>query len=234
MTDLNERRIREKLIVAGAGALTDAELLSLVIRDGTELLSPVELSAGILESFGGSFAEMASAGVQRLRQTAGCGTKRAVAIAAAGEIARRIAVEKTLSIAVVRSKDDVAELFAPLSELPHEEFWVLYLTSGGRVIDRARVSQGGVSGTVVDYKLIVKRAVELLASSLILVHNHPSGIAQPSRDDIAVTERASSAAALFDIRVVDHIIVSSGGSYSLAENGLLSPPKNADGKSDNR
>ncbi len=216
-----EREAREKIVVSGAGALSDAELIALVIREGTELLSPTELAEKILADFGGSLSELASAGVPRIRQAAGCGTKRAAIIAAAAELARRITAEKALTVDTITSKEDAAKIFAPLADLKHEEFWVLYLTSGGKVIDRAKVSQGGVSGTVVDYKLVVKRAIELLATSIILIHNHPSGVAQPSRDDIAITEMVSTAAALFDINVVDHIIISSGGTFSFAENGLM-------------
>jgi DNA repair protein RadC len=220
-----EREIREKLIVSGAGVLSDSELLAVVIREGTELLSPVEFAEKIIADFGGSLTELASANVQRLRRAGGCGTKRAAIIAATAELARRITAEKALSINTIASKDDVARIFAPLAELPHEEFWILYLTSGGRVIDRAKVSQGGVSGTVVDYRLIVKRAIELLATSIILVHNHPSGVAQPSRDDVSITEMVSTAAALFDINVVDHIIISRGGLFSFAEKGMMAANK---------
>lgn len=219
-----EREIRERLVVSGAGTLSDAQLLALIIREGTDMMSPVELAEKIIADFGGSLSELSSAGVPRLRQASGCGTKRAVIIAAVGELVRRITAEKALSVDAISSKADVERIFAPLADLPHEEFWVLYLTSGGKVIDRTKVSQGGISGTVVDYRLVVKRAIELLATSIILVHNHPSGIAQPSRDDIAVTEMVSTAAALFDINVVDHIIVSSGNSFSFAEKGMM-PPK---------
>lgn len=126
---------------------------------------------------------------------------------------------------VISSKDDVVSLFAPLADLPHEEFWALYLASGGRVLDRVRLSQGGVAGTVVDHKLVVKRAVELLASSLILVHNHPSGIARPSSEDKTITATITAAAALFDIDVVDHVIISRSGAYSFAENGSMTSPE---------
>lgn len=216
-----ERELREKLMVSGAAALTDAELVAVVIQEGTDLLSPLELSENMLASFGGSLSEMAAAGVSRLRQTAGCGTKRAVRIAAAAELARRITAEKAQGIDTVTGKSDIAGIFAHLADLPHEEFWVVYMTSGGKIIDRTRASQGGVAGTVVDYKLIVKRAVEVLASSIILVHNHPSGVAQPSRNDTSITETVSMAAGLFDINVVDHIIIASGGVFSFREQGLL-------------
>lgn len=221
MARSTDREAREKIVVSGAGALSDAELLALLIREGTELLSSVELAEGILADFGGSLSELAAADISRIRRSAGCGTKRAAVIAAAGELSRRITAEKALGVNIVASKSDVAKIFAPLADLRHEEFWVLYMTSGGKVIDRAKVSQGGVSATVVDYRLVVKRAVELLATSLILVHNHPSGVAQPSRDDVAITENVSTAAALFDINVVDHIIISSGGTFSFAEQGMM-------------
>jgi DNA repair protein RadC len=217
----SDREIREKLMVSGAEKLSDAEVLALVIREGTENLSAVELAERILAEFSGSLAELAATHPQRIRRAGGCGAVKAAQIAAAVELSRRITGEKAQIINAITSKDDVVRLFAPLVELPHEEFWVLYLTCSGRVLDRVRLSQGGVAGTVVDNKLVVKRAVELLASSLILVHNHPSGVATPSPEDDAVTGRVSAAAALFDIAITDHIIVSRSGSYSFAENGRL-------------
>ncbi len=221
------REIREKLIVSGPERLTDAELLAVVLREGTETLSALELARRILAEFSedgngsGALSRLASSDIGRIRRAAGCGAVRAASIAATAEIARRIADHRGQSIDTITSKEDVVKLFAPLAELGHEEFWALYLTSGGRVLDRARLSQGGVAGTVVDYKLVVKRAVELLASSLILVHNHPSGVAAPSAEDGAVTERVRAAAALFDINVTDHIIISRSGSYSFAESGAF-------------
>jgi DNA repair protein RadC len=217
----NDREIRERLIVGGAGKLSDAELLAVIIREGGEGLTAVELAENILAEFPGGLAELAAADLSRIRRTAGCGTGRAAAIVAAAELARRITGDKGLTESVITSKEDVVGIFAHLAELPHEEFWALYLSSGGRVIDRARLSQGGVAGTVVDHKLVVKRAVELLATSLILVHNHPSGLPQPSHDDQEVTSTLMAAAALFDIEVVDHVIISRSGSYSFAENGAM-------------
>jgi DNA repair protein RadC len=221
MAKATDKDIRQQLVVSGTGTLSNAELLAVVIREGTGTLSAIGLAEKILAEFGDSLSELAAADVARLRRTAGCGTVRAVSIAASAELARRIACEKALEVKAISSKDDVVQMFAPLAELPHEEFWVLYLTSGGRVIDRTKVSQGGVAGTVVDHKLVVKRAIELLASSLILIHNHPSGIARPSQDDVRVTETVSQAAALFDINVIDHIILSRTGAYSFAEEGKL-------------
>jgi DNA repair protein RadC len=217
-----DKEVRERLIVSGAEKLSDAELLAVIIREGADSLSAVGLAEKILAEFpDGGLAELASAGVQRIRRAAGCGTVRAAAIAAAAEFGRRAGALSAATVNVIGSKDDVVRLFAPLADLPHEEFWALYLSSGGRVIDRVRLSQGGVSGTVVDHKLVVKRAVELLAASLILVHNHPSGVAQPSPDDRKVTETVTAAAGLFDITVVDHVIISRSGTYSVAEHNAL-------------
>jgi DNA repair protein RadC len=218
---ISDREIREKLVVSGPEKLSDAELLAVIIREGGETISALQLAENILAEFSGSLSDLAEAGVGRIRRTAGCGTTKAVSIAAAAELARRISAEKALTINSISSKADVEKLFAPLAELGHEEFWVLYLTSAGRVIERTRLSQGGVAGTVVDHKLVVKRAVELLASSIILVHNHPSGLARPSRDDESITETVSAAAALFDINVIDHIIISRSGNYSFAENSAM-------------
>ncbi len=221
MARRNDREARERLLVSGARSLSDAELLSLVVREGTDALSAVELAERILAEFGGMLSSLAGADVGRIRQAAGCGTMRAVVVCAAMELGRRASLDRGEGVSVISSKEDVVRLFGSLAELHYEEFWVLYLTSSGRVIDRAKVSQGGVSGTVVDHRLVVKRGLELLSSGLVLVHNHPSGTALPSGEDLEVTRRVVSAAGLFDIKVVDHIIVSRSDNFSFAEAGEL-------------
>jgi DNA repair protein RadC len=210
-------------VVGGPERLTDRDLLALIIGEGTDSLSAVELAGSLIAEFGGGLSQLAGATVGSLRTVAGCGTVRAARIAAAGEFARRVRADESRQVSVVISKEDVLRLFAPLADLGHEEFWALYLTSGGRVLDRVRLSQGGVAGTVVDHKLVIKRAVELLAPSLILVHNHPSGVATPSRQDETVTRTVRAAAALFEINLIDHIILSRTGSYSFAEHNRLKP-----------
>jgi len=158
----------------------------------------------------------------RLRMTEGIGVKRAAVLTAVFELAGRLHRQEAAAPASIRTKDDVTALFAPLlARLPHEEMWALYLSSANGVIEKMRVSQGGVTALVVDYKLIVKRAVEVLASSLIIVHNHPSGVAAPSPEDISITKRIGDAAALFDIGLVDHIIIADGSSYSFRQYGLI-------------
>ena len=118
--------------------------------------------------------------------------------------------------------NDVGRIFRPLlTEMKHEECWCLYLNTGNRIVERQRVSQGGVQATVVDHRLVIKRALELLATQIILVHNHPSGAALPSEQDKILTKKIAEAAALFDIRLLDHLIIARGGEYSFRQSGLL-------------
>ena len=196
----------------GVDALTDRELLSLLTED--------EQSAeALLAAYGGSLARVGSEEAARLRMIGGLGLRRARMLLAAAELGRRITAETD----VVSSSDDVVRLFRPqLETLSHEECWAVYLTSSNRIIERQRVSQGGVQGTVVDHRLIIKRALELLATQLILIHNHPSGAAEASPQDKVLTERIAQAAALFDIRLLDHIIIAREGDFSFLREGLIS------------
>ena len=122
---------------------------------------------------------------------------------------------------VTCSRDAYEYVKSFIADLDHEEFWVVYLTAGNRVLDRVRISQGGVTGTVVDHKIVVKRALELLAYSLILVHNHPSGVAQPSGEDRELTDKLAMAASLFDIHVLDHLIITDGAYFSFRQEGFI-------------
>lgn len=217
-----DRFVREKLVNQGVGTLSDAELISIVIREGAGMFSAVELAQKLLDSADGSLARLARTDLKTLRRAEGMGVKKAAMLSAALELGRRLNRDEAGTPDVIRTNDDVVAIFSPqIADLPHEEFWVLYLSSANTVIDKAKVSQGGVSGTVVDHRLIVKRAVELLASSVILVHNHPSGVARPSPDDTALTARIADAASLFDINVLDHLILTSGECFSFRQAGLV-------------
>lgn len=201
----------------GVDALTDRELLSLLTED--------EQSAeALLAAYGGSLARVGSEEAARLRMIGGLGLRRARMLLAAAELGRRrITAARAAETDVVSSSDDVVRLFRPqLETLSHEECWAVYLTSSNRIIERQRVSQGGVQGTVVDHRLIIKRALELLATQLILIHNHPSGAAEASPQDKVLTERIAQAAALFDIRLLDHIIIAREGDFSFLREGLIS------------
>ena len=141
---------------------------------------------------------------------------------AAAEFGRRVAEDRAAEADFVTTSDDVVRLFRPqLERLAHEECWAVYLTASNRIIERQRVSQGGVTGTVVDHRLIVKRALELLATQLILIHNHPSGTPEASGQDKTLTERIARAAELFDIRLLDHIIIARDGDFSFRREGLI-------------
>jgi len=222
MAKITDKEIREKLAVRGPESLSDAELVSIIVQDGGAGESALELAERVLSSAGGSLSRLGGMDLRQLRMVAGLGVKRAAWLAAALELGGRLKREEAVEAQVIAGNQDVVAMFRPLlAELAHEEFWVLYLTTANRVLDRVRVSQGGVSATIVDHKLIVKRAVELLASSMVLVHNHPSGAAHPSPEDLAVTEKLRQAASLFDIAVLDHLIISREAHYSFRQEGLL-------------
>lgn len=216
------RALTDKLLSRGVGAMTDGELLRLLLDDGGDDTSE-RISAALLESGGGSLLCAVSADISRLRMISGMGLRRARRLKAAAELGRRIAAERSREVVDISSSDDVERLMRPtVDDLPYEECWVLYLTSSNRVIERMRVSQGGVQATVVDHRLIVKRALELLSTQIILVHNHPSGTPQPSEQDRRLTDRIVEACRLFDIKVLDHIIMARGNdSFSFRSHDLL-------------
>ncbi len=207
--------LHDKLALVGAEALTDRELLTLLTGEaGT--------ADALLSAAGGSLARLSRMETARLRMIGGLGLRRARLLTLAAEYGRRCAVAEQSTAEVIRESDDVVRLFRPqLERLTHEECWAVYLTSSNRIIERQRISQGGVQATVVDHRLIVKRALELLATQLILIHNHPSGSAEPSREDRLLTDKVARAAALFDIRLLDHLILSREGDFSFLRANLL-------------
>lgn len=213
---------REKIASRGISTLSDAELLALVIGEGRTAQSPRQQAEGLLAAYGGNLARLCREDMARLRMVAGLGLRRAERLMAAAELGRRIRISEGAAVTAIANSDDVRQLFAPVLEgLDHEECWVLFLTSSNRILGRQRVSQGGVQKTVVDHRLIVKRALELLATQMILVHNHPSGSAVPSQEDVLLTRRIASAAELFDIVLLDHVIISREGDFSFRQAQLL-------------
>ena len=176
--------LRERITARGIESLSDADLLAVVM--GEESASVVSSTAAeqLLEAFGGSLTAISNEDIARLRMSAGLGLRRAERIAAAAELGRRVNAQQSEQVQTIESSDDIRRMFAPRMEgLQHEECWAIFLTASNRIIDSRRISQGGVSGTVVDHRLVVKRALELLAPQIIVVHNHPSGSAQPSGND---------------------------------------------------
>lgn len=216
------KRLLDKLAARGPAALDDAELLALLLGEGSEYKPAEMLSKRLLEHYNGSLARLGRDALPRLRMVEGVGLRRAARIVATAELGRRILTLQAAEKTSIQTSDDVIQLFRPeLELLQHEECWALYLSSSNRIIERQRVSQGGVQGTIVDHRLIVKRALELLATQLILVHNHPSGSAEASDADRHLTSRIAEAAALFDIRLLDHIIISRSDDFSFRSAGLL-------------
>jgi DNA repair protein RadC len=216
------KNISDKLFARGAEALTDAELVAMLIWDGTLGDNAAVRASELLSAAKGSLAGVVDADISRLRMAAGMGKLRAQRLKAAAELGRRLSLAEAVRHDVVTSDADVVRIMEPmLGGVPHEECWVLYLASSGRVLERMRVSQGGVQATVVDCKIVIKRALELLAVQIVLVHNHPSGSVEPSRQDIDLTERVEAAARLFDIRLLDHVIVARGAHYSFRGHGVI-------------
>lgn len=206
--------IREKVTMRGYASLSEEELLTLLLEDNA-------LAQTLLAECG-SLKEIAKLPTSRLRMTAGLGSKKAEKIHIATEFGRRVALANGAIEESISSSDDIVRIMRPiLKELKHEECWAIYLTNSNRIIEHCRISQGGVQATVVDQKLIVKRALELLSTRIIIVHNHPSGSATPSQADIDITAKIKSATALFDIQLLDHIIISEAESYSFKSNGKL-------------
>ena len=203
-----EERPREKLMEQGPSSLTNTELLAILLRSGTSRRSAIDLARSVLAACQGSLTTLAQAGPGPLTRIEGVGPAKATAILAAFELSRRLAAELPDDDLTIRTPETVVRMLAPrLRDLPHEECWVVYLNRQGKLIGKEKVSSGGMSATIIDIKIIVKKAVERLASALILVHNHPSGNPQPGGQDRTQTEALRKAAAVFDIALTDHVII---------------------------
>lgn len=221
LTASNMKNTLDKLHSRGAEALSDEELLAVVVAENASDRQAPTLAAELMKE-AGSLLSLMSTDISRLRMMSGMGLMRALQLKAVSEIGRRQAVAESAAVEAIASDTDVVRIMRPmLGGLQHEECWALYLASSGKLIERMRISSGGVQATVVDYRLIVKRAIELLAVQIVLVHNHPSGSAEPSMQDRTLTERVDEACRLFDIRLLDHIIIARGDHYSFRGKGVL-------------
>lgn len=214
-------RPREKLLAKGISALSDAELLAILISTGTKKQSALDLARTVLSSAGNNLHLLGKRTVADLMKINGIGEAKAISIISALEIGRRRRNSDLESIAIKDYADVFAIMHPILADLPHEEFWVLFLNRANRVIDKVCISRGGVSGTIVDVKIVMKLALEKLASALILVHNHPSGSVAVSAEDKKITESVKNAAAVFDIKLLDHVIVADSKFVSFADEGIL-------------
>ena len=215
-------RPREKLLDKGRQVLTEAELIAILIGSGSRSETSVELSKRILNSVDNNLNELSKLSVKELMKFRGIGEAKAISIVAAVELGRRRKETEGLRREKVTTSKDVFDLMKSIMlDLPHEEFWLLILNRANCVIKRELISRGGVSGTVVDTKIIFKSAVEHYASSIIVCHNHPSGNLKPSDADVRITKNIREAGRIMEIPLVDHIIITDGGYYSFADEGVL-------------
>jgi DNA repair protein RadC len=217
-----EDRPREKLVQKGTGSLSNAELIALLIGSGSRTETAVELAKRILNSVGNNLNELGKLTLEELQEFNGIGQAKAISIAGALELGKRRKLSEVMNKQKITSSINVFERFFPkMEDLPHEEFWVLFLDRANKVIQEYRISQGGITGTVIDVKIILKNAIQKLASSIILCHNHPSGNIVPSEPDKNITVKLKEAATMMDIQVLDHLVIGQGEYYSFADEGML-------------
>ena len=217
-----EDRPREKMLKHGFASLSNAELVAILIGSGNLNETAVELSRRILSDFKNDLDQLGKSSVEKLKSYNGIGEAKAINILAALELGRRRQMAgKNERVKIGTSEDAYQYIRFELSDLTHEEFWVVYLDRANNVIDKVKISQGGITGTVIDIRIILRQAIEKLASSIILVHNHPSGNLDPSKNDIEITRKALEASKLLDIKVLDHIIIGGEKYASFADEGLI-------------
>ena len=213
---------REKLVAKGRTALSDAELIAILIGSGSREESAVELSKRILVAADNNLNELGKLSIKQLMQFKGIGEAKAISIAAALEIGRRRRGEAAAKITKITCSKDVFDLLQPLlGDLPHEEFWIVYLNNSNKVLFKEQLSKGGITGTLVDVRLVMKNALEQGAVGLILAHNHPSGTLKASTADKQITQKLKSAAEVLDIKVLDHLIITQTAYFSFADEGVL-------------
>jgi DNA repair protein RadC len=215
-------RPRERFVSNGASALSEAELLAIILGSGSVEDNALDLARKILSISENNLRRLSAASVDKLTEIRGIGSSKAVKIAAVFELARRISAGDAGNLPNIKSSACAAKLIGPLlRDLTHEECWVMYLNRANKLISKERMSTGGVSATVVDVRMIIRNALEKLASSLILIHNHPSGNPLPGDNDKHQTKVLKEAAAFFDISLLDHLVIAGDSYYSFADEGLM-------------
>jgi len=213
---------REKLRDKGKAALSDAELVAILISTGNREESAVALCKRILASVDNNLSELGKLSITQLTAFKGIGEAKAISIAAAMELGRRRRGEEALDKQKISSSTSVFEFMQPiLGELAHEEFWIIYLNNSNKVIQKNQLSKGGITGTLVDVRLALKKALEVSATGIILVHNHPSGTLKASEADKKLTQKLKTAGESLDIKVLDHLIITEKAYFSFADEGIL-------------
>jgi DNA repair protein RadC len=213
---------REKLRDKGKAVLSDAELVAILIGSGNRDESAVALCKRILASVDHNLNELGKLSIQQLMTFKGIGEAKAITIAAAMELGRRRRLEDVVERQKITSSKSVFDLMEPvLGELPHEEFWIIYMNNSNKIIQKTQQSKGGITGTLVDVRLVLKTALEVGATSLILVHNHPSGTLKPSQADQQLTQKLKTASESLDIKVLDHVIITEKAYFSFADENMM-------------
>lgn len=213
---------REKLMLKGKSVLSDAELIAILIGSGSRNESAVDLSKRILASVDNNLNALGKLSILQLMNFKGIGEAKAISIIAALELGRRRRVEDVVELKKVTSSKIIFEIMQPIiGELPHEEFWVIYLNNSNKVISKSQLSKGGITGTLVDVRIVFKTALEMGATGLIVCHNHPSGTLVPSDADKQITRKLKLAGDSLEIKVLDHLIVTEKNYFSFADEGIF-------------
>ncbi|MCO6565249.1 MAG: DNA repair protein RadC [Apibacter sp.] len=217
-----EERPREKLVIKGKQALSDAELLAIILGSGSKSESSITLAQRILSSVNHNWNELAKLSIRDLCKFNGVGKVKAIEIITSLEIGRRKSLQQALKKESISSSKDAFNILQPIiGDLMIEEFWVIYLSRSNKILSKEKISQGGITGTMVDNRLIFKHALELNSVSLIISHNHPSGNIQPSNSDMQITQEIKKAGSLLNIILIDHLIVTQTSYFSFADENLL-------------
>ncbi len=217
-----EDRPREKLLTRGKQSLSDAELLAILLGSGSRDETAVGLAQRILKSVDNDLNDLGKRSISELMKFKGMGEAKSISVVAAMELGRRRQLTDIRERPQIRSSRDAYQaIAAQLMDLPHEEFWILLLNRANKIMGREQISLGGVAGTVVDAKIVFRKAIEGMASSIILVHNHPSGNLQPSQQDIDLTKKLKKAGETLDITVFDHLIITDSSYFSFADENLI-------------
>ncbi len=215
-------RPREKFLLKGKSALSDSELLAIILGSGNNEDSAVELARKILASVDYNWQKLSKLSIKDLMKFKGIGEAKAISVAAALEIGRRKAAQEIPEKEKVTSVNDLYKIFSQyLSDLQTEEFWAVFLNQKHHVIYKTQISKGGISGTLVDVRVIFRMAIEHFATSVVVAHNHPTGNLNPSQADITITRRIKEAGDLLDIQLLDHLIIGENSFFSFSEQGLL-------------
>ena len=217
----NFKKPNEKFIHLGKNAVSDAELISILLGKGNSQNNPCHLAENMLAQYQNNLNLFCRLSIEELQKFSGIGPGKAVVICAALELSNRLMKKSNPGKRICSSKEAYNAISHRMMNLNHEEFWVLLLNRHNRVIKEVQISKGGVAGTVVDAKIVFKSAIDHLASGIILSHNHPSGNNQPSREDIQLTKKLSQGALSLDLSVLDHLIITDNTYYSFADEGLL-------------